>query len=177
MAPLEKFKVITAGMAYQVTCEKKETELLLTSLINLQNIFGIFINLHPESIYSQQHKYSSDVFDNNIVIVSGETTVLIDEALNIWQTIAGNILPFTRNKQYCFRFLTTVFQGAKYSFHGIILKILSNCQKLVSYLDNLEIGEIVKGQLDMVRSREMGKKFSIGKPPSAVAKEKEGIAK
>lgn len=155
---LDSIKVLTRGKAYEIFDDYKETEKLLNSLIGLQSVFGMFISLHPESIYSQQFKQTSDIFEK-VSQTAEETSTFIEATLKAWDIVKQQIKPYNKNAYFCYNILTQEFKGTEFSFHGLILRILSNCAKLSSYLENMVKGEIIKAQQSELRSRKMSETF------------------
>lgn len=172
-----ELKTMGEGKAFRIIIESEETDKLITALLSIQGIFGIIISLDPESIYAPQFKQTSGVYEK-INVVAEQTSKLIDEAFSIWQEILSNVHPFTRSPRYCYKLLTTKFAGTKWSFHGILLQIMSNCEKIKSFLTYLYSGEVIKAELGRLRSQKLSKTYEseVGRPPSLEVKDepKEG---
>lgn len=156
------YRTLTEEKAKNLITKKDDSDKLMDTFFGLQEIYGIFIGLHPESIYAPQFKQSSEVYDRMMKVVD-EITRLITNALQIWQVITSNIKSYTQSGRYCYNYLTYQFQGN--SFHGFILSILNNTAIVLSFLKNLNKAEIIKGKQSSLRAGTMTKDIDTEKPP------------
>ena len=173
MESLQTLKNPSPSLTWELITDRSKADEMLDSLIGLQGLYGKIFSLDPESTYTPQFKNTSETFEN-IRKIAIDTSNLIDESFTVWQNILDNVHPFTRTVMYCHKLFTKRFTDTRFSFCGIIIQILSNCRKIISFLDNLEEGELIKAGLASVRSRRLGEELGkeYGKPPSVTEKEK-----
>lgn len=143
--------------------EPEKSNRLLQVLFDLQRIHSVVLGLHPSSFYSEQKK-SSEIYDR-VVSIAEETSRFIDVALDVYQCINSQaITPYFLNKELCYCLINNQIAGT-FSFKGLIMRIISNCEKLLPFLESLELFEYIKGYLDTKRLEGMGKIFELKPPP------------
>jgi len=144
-----------------ITNKNREGDKLVDALIKLQNAFGIMVNLHPESIYSPQFKQTSDMY-KNMSDVSENLSYLIDETLNMWQWIKSKGTPITqKSAMFCYKHLIKCEEKSRISFTTLIVRILSDGNKLVGYLMSLTSSEKLKAYLSNLRAKTMAVDIEI----------------
>jgi len=156
---------ITLGLddpdcAYKYLVKIEDSSRLVQLLLSLQRIHSVIIGMHPESPYTGETK-KSFIYEK-IISISEETVKFIDVTLDVYQYFKSIVPPYLANKEYCYNLVKSPIEGT-WSFYGLLLRILSNCRKLLPYLQYLKSFEYVKGYASMQRSK--GTMDAGPKPP------------
>jgi hypothetical protein len=170
----QKFLHFTPRIAYQILTNPGESEKVLSALLNLQSVHGIVLGLHPESVYSEDYKVRGDTIFNKIIEVSSESSKFIEVTLDVYQTLKAKVPPFIGNESYCYIILTSTLHETQWSFYGLILRVINNMKKILSYLTNIAELEKTKGKLAKYRIKgeaEAGTP-TIQPPPKSILDEK-----
>lgn len=145
---------------------------LINALCCLQQIHGLIISMHPESIYGTEYMQIKPKFEtvyNKAMELSEYNARLIDVTLNVYQTIKADTPRFLANYEYCYQQLTSTIAGTNYSFVWLLLQIISNCEKLLSFLYMLLTGlaDLKKGEVSvkLLKGRELGEMLGVKTPP------------
>lgn len=124
---------------------------MINALLNLQDIHGMVIAMHPETVYdSDAYKFRDNTIFNDVVVLSKSNTKVIDVALGIFQYFRSTTSKFISSEEHCFELITNPIDKCT-SFYSLVIQVLSNCNQIISYLKNLSIAEQEKGSLQNKR--------------------------
>jgi len=170
--------------AYELLCDSKVSSLLLESLLSLQQIYGMVLSMHPESIYSSESKVNPDTIFNKVIAVTEKASEMIDITLDVYQVLKAETPRFLASEDYCYYKIVSTIEGTRWSFYGLLLRVVSDCEKLISFLEILSSGsaEWKKGELSRARVFGMAKaekeagEYAAGiiPPPPSLKKKEEG---
>lgn len=157
---LEIYQNMDEDLAFNLIIDNEKKQEMVHALMQLQKVYGLSLSLEPESIYSSEFKEHSEIY-NKIANVASKLSDIIDVTLRIWGLIASSIPSYQTSPKRCHTALTTSFGEVEISFHGLLLQVMSNCQKIIGFLDTIERGEIIKAHLGMVRQGRMGEDIPV----------------
>ncbi|MGP3705224.1 MAG: hypothetical protein ACKD6O_08050 [Candidatus Bathyarchaeota archaeon] len=125
---------------------------LLNALCGLQQMHGLIISMHPETIYATEYLQTKPKFEtiyNKIIEISEQNAKLIDITLSVYQTIKAYTPRYLASYDYCYQQLTSNIGTTGWSFTLLLLQIVSNSEKILSFLETLISGsaDIKKGEL------------------------------
>jgi hypothetical protein len=157
---------LTAENARKILVDAEFGAEVVDAFMKLQEIHGIILCMHPDSIYSgTDFKEKPNTIFNDLIALSKANSDLIDIAFDVLQHLQSpDVSGIMANDEYCYNlFKNKIDESVSWSFCGLVLRILSNCRKIVSYLSNIKPLEREKGDIAEQRNVGVGASTSFRK--------------
>lgn len=159
---LEKYQNMDENLAFDLVTVGEKKQEMVRALMHLQQVYGLSLSIDPESIYSSEFKEHSVIYEK-IAKVASKLSDIIDVTLRIWGSITSTIPSYQTSPKRCHTALTANFGEVEISFHGLLLQVISNCHKIIGFLDTIERGEVFKARIGMLRQNQMGEDIPVKK--------------
>jgi len=142
---------LTPNSAHKILNDPVTSQEFVRIMIELQALQGIVLGMHPESLYSSEYKTKERTIFEKAIEISEVNSRFIEVALEVYQSLKASIVDFTSNPINSYNLIIKIIPGTRWSFYGIVLQVLNNCKKLVTYLKHLPNFEAKKGELTYTR--------------------------
>jgi hypothetical protein len=160
-AKTKTIKDIVLGLnkrkAFKLLCGFEDSSTLLNALFSLQQIHGTILSMHPESIYDEDVKYNPNTIFNKIIEVSQKNTEFIDITLDVYQLLKSETPRFLASEDYCYSKFLSPIEGTQWSLYGLLLRVIGNCEKLISFLNIVGSGSADRRKGELSRAKTFGR--------------------